>query len=105
MALQFTDGNFKTETAKDFAIVDMYADWCGPCKMMAPIFEELSKQFEGKIKMGKLDIDANPDTPAQFGVSGIPTLVLLKDGKEVGRAVGFQSKDALLEKIKEVFGI
>lgn len=105
MALVFTDQNFKTETAKGFAVVDLYADWCGPCKMMAPVFEELAKSLEGKVKMGKLNVDDNTETPPLFGVTSIPTLVFLKDGLEVGRLVGFQAKDALLEKIKEVFGV
>ncbi|MFA6521205.1 MAG: thioredoxin [Candidatus Gracilibacteria bacterium] len=105
MALQFTDQNFKTETAKGFAVLDMYADWCGPCRMMMPIFEEIAKSMEGKVKMGKLNVDESPQTPGTFGVSGIPTIVFLKDGQEVGRAVGFQSKEALMGKITELFGV
>lgn len=100
MSFHFTDQNFKTETAKGFAVVDMYADWCGPCKMMAPVFEEVAKEYEGKVKMGKLNVDENQNVPQMFGVSGIPTIVFLKDGVEVGRTVGFQSKEALVEKIK-----
>lgn len=105
MALQFTDQNFKTETAKGFAIVDMYADWCGPCKMMAPIFEGLAIYYAGKIKMGKLNVDESPLTPGVFGVSGIPIVIFLKDGQEVFRLVGFQSKDVLVVKIREIFGV
>lgn len=105
MATQFTDQNFAQEISKGFAIVDMYADWCGPCKMMAPVFEEIAKNLEGKVKMGKLNVDDSPETPGRFGVSGIPTLIFLKDGVEVGRLVGFQSKEALLEKISEQFGV
>ncbi|MBP9717693.1 thioredoxin [Candidatus Gracilibacteria bacterium] len=103
MATQFTDQNFAAQTGKGLAIVDMYADWCGPCKMMAPAFEELAKNYEGKVTMGKLNVDENGETPMKFGVSGIPTLVFLKDGVEIGRTVGFQSKDALDGKIKEIF--
>lgn len=102
MAFQFTDSNFKTETAKGFAVVDFYADWCGPCRMMEPVFEELAKQYEGKVKMGKMNVDDSPQTPGSFGVTGIPTVVFLKDGAEVGRLVGFQPSDALAAKLTEM---
>lgn len=105
MSLQFTDQNFKTETAKGFAVVDMYADWCGPCRMMAPVFDALAKEFDGKVKMGKINVDDHAETPSKFGVASIPTTIFLKDGAEVGRLVGFQTKDAFVEKFKEWFGI
>lgn len=105
MALHFTDENFKTETAKGFAIVDFYADWCGPCKMMGPVFEEIATKYQGKVKMGKMNVDESPATPGSFGVSGIPTVVFLTDGSEVGRLVGFQSKENFVEKISEIFGV
>ena len=102
MLVHFTDQNFKTETAKGLTVVDMYADWCGPCKMMAPIYEDLAKQYGDKIKIGKLDVDSDPETPGQFGVSSIPTIVFLKDGKEIDRLVGFQSKDTFVQKFGEL---
>lgn len=105
MEIQFTDQNFISETEKGFAVVDMYADWCGPCKMMAPILEEVANQYAGKIKIGKLNVDNDPATPGSFGVTGIPTLVFLRDGQEIGRLVGFQSKEALVAKINETFGV
>ena len=105
MAQQFTDQNFKTEVAKGFSIVDMYADWCGPCKMMAPIYDEVAKKYEGKVKIGKLNVDDCPETPQSFGVAGIPCIIFLKDGAEVGRLVGFQSKDTFVTKISELFGV
>lgn len=105
MELKFTDQNFKTETAKGFAIVDFFADWCGPCKMMAPIFDELAKQYEGKVKMGKMNVDESPETPGQFGISGIPTVIFLKEGELIGKLVGFQSKEAFIAKIEELFGV
>ena len=105
MALQFTDQNFKTEVGRGFAIVDFTATWCGPCKMMAPIFEALAHQFEGKVKMGKLDVDDSSETAGSFGISGVPTLMFFKDGAEVARLVGFQSKDVLVAKIEEIFGV
>lgn len=105
MAFAFTDENFKSETAQGFSVVDMYADWCGPCKMMAPLFEQIAEQFHGKVKMGKMNVDESPEVPGSFGVSSIPTIIFLKDGKEVTRLVGFQSKEALTQKIAEEFGV
>ncbi|MEK7171479.1 MAG: thioredoxin, partial [Patescibacteria group bacterium] len=87
------------ETGKGLAVVDLYAEWCGPCRMMAPILEEVAKSYEGKVKMGKMNVDESPQTPGKFGVTGIPTIIFLKDGKEVDRLVGFQSKEVLVQKI------
>lgn len=103
MAHQFTDQNFKAEVLqhKGLALVDFYTDWCGPCRMMAPVIEELAKQYAGKAKIGKLDVYANSNTAGQFGISSIPTLIFFKDGKQVGQLVGFQSKESLEKKIKE----
>lgn len=105
MSFTFTDQNFKAETANGYSVVDMFAEWCGPCKMMAPIFDELSKTYEGKVKMGKIDVDENPEVPGSFGVTSIPTIIFFKDGEAVGSLVGFQSKDALIQKMKEVGAI
>lgn len=103
MAHQFTDQNFNAEVTKHkgLALVDFWAPWCGPCRMMAPVIEELAKQYEGKAKIGKLDVDANSNTAGQFGISSIPTLLFFKDGKQVDQLVGFQSKESLEKKIKE----
>ncbi len=98
----FTDQDFAAQTAKGIAVVDMYADWCGPCKMMGPIFEEVAKMYEGKVKMGKMNVDDSPQTPSQFGVSGIPTTIFLKDGAEVARLIGFQSKEALVGQLEQL---
>lgn len=100
--IHFTDQNFTEETKTGLSVVDMYADWCGPCKMMAPIFEEVAKSYEGKVKIGKINVDESPGVPGQFGVTGIPTIIFLKDGKEVDRLVGFQSKDVLVQKIESL---
>lgn len=102
MANQVTDKTFELETAKGRVLVDMYADWCGPCKQLAPVIEELSKEYEGKVKIFKLNVDDNTEVPSKFGVSSIPVLVLLNDGKEVGRMVGFQTKDDIEDKFKEL---
>lgn len=105
MAQTFTDTTFAQEVQTGFAVVDFHAEWCGPCKMMAPIYEEVAKLYEGKVKMGKMNVDENPNTPASFGVQGIPTMVFLKDGKAVATLVGFQTKDAMLAQLKQAYGV
>jgi thioredoxin 1 len=101
-AQHLTDDDFAENTAKGHAVVDLYADWCGPCKMMAPIIDELADEKKGKINIFKLNVDDNTKTPGKFGVTSIPVLVFLNDGEEVGRAVGFQSKDDLEDKFEEL---
>ena len=95
----FTDDNFKDETASGVVLVDFFATWCGPCKMMAPVIDELATEYEGKAKIGKLDVDESSKSAAEFGVQSIPTLILFKDGQEVDRMIGFQSKEVLKEKL------
>lgn len=105
MAFHFTDQNFIEETHAGFAVVDFYADWCGPCKMMMPVFEEVAEEYKGKVKIGKMNVDESPKTPGEFSVSGIPTIVFLKNGEEVSRLTGFQAKESLVAKIKGAFGV
>lgn len=102
----FTDDNFEAEVknAQGVVLVDFFATWCGPCKMMAPVIDELSNEFEGKAKIGKLDVDENNKSASEFGVQSIPTLILFKDGKEVDRMIGFQSKEVLKEKLEGAVG-
>lgn len=83
-------------------LVDFFAEWCGPCKMAAPILEELGKDFEGKIKVGKLDVDAAINVAGKYGVQSIPTVIMFKDGKEVERKVGFGGRSPYEELIKKV---
>lgn len=104
MEVKITDGNFDAEVkeSKLPVLVDFYADWCGPCKMMAPLVEQLSEEFEGTCKVGKCNVDENPQTASMFRVMSIPTFVLFLDGKAVDTVVGAVSKTALQEKIKQV---
>jgi len=92
-----TDASFDADVlnASGPVLVDYWAAWCGPCKMIAPLLDEAAKQFEGRVTIAKLDVDANPDTAAKFGVRGIPTLMLFKDGKAVATKVGALTKSQL----------
>ena len=93
--LTITDESFDKVVENGVTIVDFWAEWCMPCRMQAPIMESLAKNVAGKATISKLNVDDNPETAARFGITGIPTSVLLKDGKEVQRFVGVQSEDAL----------
>lgn len=101
MSLKFTDENFEAEvlTAESLTLVDFYADWCGPCKMMAPIIDELSKEYEGTVKIGKLNVDDSPETSSKYRVMSIPTLLFIKNGEVVDTVVGAVPKAQLIEKI------
>lgn len=93
----FTDANFKTDVleSKIPVLVDFWAEWCGPCRMLAPVVEKIAKEYSGKLKVGKLNVDDNPDTPGQFGIQGIPTILVFKNGELAKRMVGYQSEDAI----------
>ncbi len=94
--------NFKEKTTKGNVIVDYWAEWCGPCKMLGPIFEQLSTEVED-VTFAKVNVDEEPDLAGQAGVRGIPTMVLYKDGEEVDRIVGLMPKEELKNKIIESF--
>jgi thioredoxin 1 len=96
MAQSITDTNFSQETDNGLVLIDFWATWCGPCRMQAPILEQLAEEYgEDEVKIVKMDVDENPETPAGFGIMSIPTLILKKDGQVVEKMVGVQSKDQL----------
>ncbi len=92
-----TDANFKTEVLQaDLPVlVDFYADWCVPCKMMAPIVKEMAEKYGGKVKVGKMNIEENPDTTTEYGIMSIPTFILFQNGKKVSSVTGAVPKDEL----------
>jgi thioredoxin 1 len=101
--LTVTDDNFQStiEGAQGLAVVDFWATWCGPCRMVGPIVEELAGEYAGKVTVGKLDVDSNQRTAAQFNVRSIPTILFFKDGKVVDTVIGAVPKPALERKIQE----
>jgi thioredoxin 1 len=104
MSIQhFTDGNFKQEVleSKVPVMVDFWANWCGPCKMIGPIVEELAKEYAGKMKIGKLDVDNNPNSASAYGIMSIPSLIFVKNGKVMDQVTGALNKAALKKKIEE----
>lgn len=103
MAFEFTDQNFKAELESGKAmVVDFWAPWCGPCRMVTPIIEELAAEYEGKVLVGKMNVDENSDIPAEYSVRNIPTILFIKGGQVVERKVGAQSKAAFVETIEKL---
>lgn len=103
MVKEFTDANFETEVLKAGGpvLVDFWAPWCGPCKMVGPVVEELAKEVEGKVNVGKINVDSNQVFAQKYGVMSIPTLILFKDGAEFARTVGFTPKEELLKFVEK----
>lgn len=97
-----TDANYSelVEASPVPVLLDLWAAWCGPCRMLAPTIESLASELAGRVLVGKLDVEANQRTAAQFGVQGIPTLLILQDGREVDRLVGLQSREAILQRLQ-----
>jgi len=101
MAVEFTDSNFEELALKSDkpVLVDFWAEWCGPCRMVGPVVEELATEYDGKAVIGKVNVDQNPEISSKYGIRSIPTILFIKDGEVVDKQVGAVSKDVLAGKI------
>ena len=103
MALKITDANFKEYLAESKPlVVDFWAEWCGPCRMISPLIDELNEEYEGKVNIGKVNVDENDEISSEYGIRSIPTLLFFKNGELVDKHIGAASKAVLDEKIKSL---
>jgi thioredoxin 1 len=102
MAQEFTDANFQTEVldSNKLTIVDFWAEWCGPCRAIGPVIEELSEQYADNVKVGKVNVDNNPNVSVNYGITSIPAILFIKDGKVVDKQIGAVPKSVLEKKIQ-----
>jgi thioredoxin 1 len=102
MALEFTDANFQQSVLESdkLTVVDFWAEWCPPCRAIAPIIEEMSREYDGKVNVGKLNVDHNPDVSIKYGITAIPVILFIKGGKVVDKQVGAAPKSVLEKKIR-----
>ena len=103
MALEFTDTNFKAEVldSDKLTVVDFWAEWCGPCRAIGPVIEDLSKEYAGKINVGKVNVDHNPEVSMNYGITSIPAILFIKNGQVVDKLVGAQPKSNFIKKIEQ----
>jgi len=102
MALEFTDGNFQAEVLENdkLTMIDFWAEWCGPCRAIGPVVDELAKEYDGKVKVGKVNVDLNPNVSMQYGITSIPAILFIKGGKVVDKQIGAVPKSVLDKKIQ-----
>lgn len=103
MALEFTDTSFQTDVldSDKLTVVDFWAEWCGPCRAIGPVIEDLSKEYNGKINVGKVNVDHNPEVSINYGITSIPAILFFKGGKVVDKLVGAQPKSNFVKKIEQ----
>ena len=103
MAKEFTDGNFQNEVldSDKLSMIDFWAEWCGPCRAIGPVVEELSKEFEGRVNIGKVNVDHNPQLSMNYGITSIPAILFIKNGQVVDKLVGAQPKVNFVKKIEQ----
>lgn len=104
MTIEVTDSNFEKEVIQSNipVIVDFWAEWCGPCRMVGPLVKDIASEFDGRVKVAKMDVDSNPEVPSKFGIRNIPTILYFKNGQIVDKQVGAVPKNVLVSKLEAI---